>query len=96
MRLERLDEAALFLGLEIAPNSGGAGECVGATGAGARFGLLKIEDCDSPPSDWSDGNEARRTCESASTRATELLVVPKSKPMASKGSFVDRICSIIS
>ena len=44
MRLERLDQPSLFLGLEITFDGGGPGEGVGALWAGAGLGLFKIED----------------------------------------------------
>ena len=43
VRLERLYEAALFLGLKVTLDGGGAGENMSSAGTSSRFELLKIE-----------------------------------------------------
>ena len=43
VRLERLDETALLLGLKITLNGSGAGEAMGSAKAAFRLGLFKIK-----------------------------------------------------
>ena len=96
VRLERLNEAALFLGLKITLDCGRAGEGVGFAGT-VRLGLVQ----DKAPSETIRSGRKRRERRQLDFRiliksATELFVVPKSNPTASSRFWFVCISSIIS